>query len=1016
MKANEKDPSTHLSEIQRHFKEERGKRFWRSLEELAGTKEFQPLVERAFPQSALVWDKPFDRRQFLKLMGASMALAGFGLNACTRQPSEKIVPYVRPPEEIVAGKPLFFATAFTSGGYAAGVLAESHMGRPTKIEGNPDHPASLGATDIFAQASVLQLYDPDRSQVVTDRGRISTWEHFLSDIRAELEAQRPVDGAGLRILTQTVTSPTLARQIMDLLSEYPLAKWHQYEPVNRDQVKAGARLAFGEFLDTQYDFEKAQVILALDADFFSNTPGSLRYARQFTSKRKVDEDHPQMNRLYVVETSPSLTGAMADHQWPMPPNEISAFAFAVAQELGALPDSKIQIPESRTWIKALVRDLEQHQGSGLVIAGEYQPPIVHLLAHTMNSVLGNVGHTVTYTDPVEANPVIQFDSISELTRDMASGSVTLLLILDGNPVFNAPADLNFAENMSKVKTRIHLSLYKDETSELCHWHIPQAHYLETWGDARAFDGTVSIMQPLIAPLYGGKSALEIMAVFNGEAGKSAHDIVRKYWQSRRPDFEKFWRTSLHDGVVAGTALPAKSVSLRIEDRRWRLEDGRLQIDDTEHPSSTLPLPSSGGEEREGSLAISFRPDPNIWDGRFANNGWLQELPKPLTKLTWDNAALLSPKTAEAFNLKDEDVVELRYHGRQVEAPVKILPGQPDNAVTVHFGYGRRRAGRVAEGTGFNAYSIRGSEAPWFGSGLEIRKTGKRYQLVSTQEHHGMENRHLVRTTTLADYLEHPDFAHAMGHDPPADLTLYPEYEYNGNAWGMAIDLNACIGCQGCTIACQAENNIAVVGKEEVANGREMHWIRVDRYYEGELENPLTYHQPVPCMHCENAPCEVVCPVEATVHGDEGLNEMVYNRCVGTRYCSNNCPYKVRRFNFYQYADLDTPSLKLMRNPDVTVRSRGVMEKCTYCVQRINLARIEAKKEDRAIQDGEIVTACQQVCPTDAIVFGNINDPNSRVAKLKAEARNYGILTDLNTRPRTTYLAKISHPNPEIKAG
>jgi molybdopterin-containing oxidoreductase family iron-sulfur binding subunit len=975
---------------------------WRSLDELAQTEEFQRRVENEFAVSPLDWQDGFSRRRFLQLMGASMALAG--LNACTRQPEEKIFPYVQQPEQIVPGKPLFYATAMIRGGYAYGVLAESHTGRPTKIEGNPEHPASFGATDVFAQASVLELYDPDRSQVVTHLGRISTWEIFLTALQIELESQKPTDGAGLRILTETITSPTLAHQLQNLLSQFPLAKWHQYEPVNRDNARLGSRMTFGEFLDCRYDFSKADYILSLDSDFLTDNPGSLKYTRDFTMRRKVEDGREnKMNRLYVVESTPTLTGAMADHRLPLAASEIAAFAAALAQELEVTTDLGITIENTPTlanvnwgnWMKVVAKDLRRHRGAGLVIAGESQPPVVHALAHAINSTLGNAGQTAVYSQPVEARPVVQVDSLKELVDDMNSGAVNVLVILSGNPVFNAPADLDFLDAMKRVPFRVHLGLHPDETAEWCHWHIPQTHYLEHWSDARAFDGTASILQPLIAPLYGGKSAHEFLATFTGQAGKPGHDIVREYWQTQYPggDFEKWWRTAVHDGVVPGTALAATSAALKMEDRRWRLES-----------------PATPTSE---NLEITFRPDPTIWDGRYVNNGWLQELPKPITKLTWDNAALISPRAAENLNLKNGEVVELKLSDHSVEAPVWILPGQPENSVTVHFGYGRTRTGKVGASTGFNAYALRTSQSAWFGDGLQISKTGKTYALATTQMHHTMENRHLARTGTLAEFIEHPEFVHELGHDPDPALTLYPDHEYNGYAWGMAVDLNSCTGCNACTVACQSENNIPVVGKEQVLVGREMHWIRIDHYFEGEADNPESVHQPVMCQHCENAPCEVVCPVAATTHSAEGLNEMVYNRCVGTRYCANNCPYKVRRFNFFLYSDFETPSLKMMRNPDVTVRSRGIMEKCTYCVQRINTARIDAKNEDRQIRDGEILTACQQVCPADAIVFGDINDPNSRVSKLRAQQRNYGILTDLNTRPRTTYLAKLRNPNPEL---
>jgi molybdopterin-containing oxidoreductase family iron-sulfur binding subunit len=976
-----------LAAIRVRLENQRGKQYWRSLEELANTKEFQEAIHNEFAPE-VVGKVELGRRDFLKLMGASLLLAG--INACTRQPEEKIFPYVKPPEQLVHGKPLYFATANVRGGYAYGVLVESHEGRPTKVEGNPEHPASLGATDVFAQASVLTLYDPDRSQVVRHLGEISTWETFVAAISTELEGLKARQGEGLRILTETITSPALAHQLQAILAALPAAQWHQYEPANRDHAREGSRLAFGEYVETQYRFDQAEVILSLDADFLIDLPGSLRYAREFAAKRRVHEQK-EMNRLYAIESTPTLTGTMADHRRTMRASEIQSFARAIAKAIGVVVESN----QADEWISAVARDLQKHRGASLVIAGEQQPPFVHALAHAMNQALGNIGRTVIYTQPVEAKPVNQTESLRELVADMKAGKVEMLLMLGGNPVFNAPVDFNFIDKLDKVKTRVHLSLYEDETSEFCHWHIPEAHSLETWSDARAYDGTVSIIQPLIAPLYGGKSAHEVLAVFIGQAGRSSHDLVREYWKTQHnaPDFEKFWQTSLHDGLMAGTTLPPKNVKLQISNNQQRATSN-------EHPAS--------------SIEIIFRPDPHIADGRFANNGWLQELPKPLTKLTWDNAALISPKMAERMRLANEDVIELKHSGRSAKAPVWIMPGHPDHAVTVHFGYGRARAGKLGTGAGFNAYALRTSEAAWLGSGVEINKTGQKYPLAATQTHHRMENRHLVRAGTLAEYEKHPEFVHEMEEEFPRELTLYPEHKYESYLWGMAIDLNSCTGCNACTVACQAENNISVVGKEQVRLSREMQWIRIDRYYEGNLDHPDTYHQPVTCMHCENAPCEPVCPVGATVHSDEGLNEMVYNRCVGTRYCSNNCPYKVRRFNFLLYSDFETPSLKLQRNPDVTVRSRGVMEKCTYCVQRINEARITAKNEDRPIRDGEIVTACQQVCPTQAIVFGDMNDPNSAVSRLKASKLNYGLLTHLNTRPHTTYLAKLRNPNPELE--
>ncbi len=872
-------------------------------------------------------------------------------------------------------------------GYRTAV--ESHMGRPTKIEGNPSHPASLGATDALAQATILSLYDPDRSRAILDRGSISSWSGLMHILRLRMgiEKNRPSPGAGLRILTETVTSPTLGRQIEDLLKQLPAARWHQYEPVSNDSSREGARLAFGDFVNTYYRFDQAAVVVALEADFLSCGPAHVRYTRDFISRRRVRGGQGTMNRLYSFESSPSNTGATADHRWRKNPNEI----IEIAQELHA---AIVQGGAPSSVLKPIVEDLQKNPGASIVLAGESLPAEVHAIVAAINQSLQNAGKTVIYTDPIEVRPVHQMESLRALVSDMNSGIVDTLIMLGGNPVYNAPVDFGFAQALNKVAMRIHLSSYQDETSDLCHWHVPEAHFLEAWSDVRAFDGTISIVQPLITPLYGGKSAHEFLAAMAGVSDANGYDLVRKYWQEQVPaDFEKFWRRSLHDGVIAGTSLQMRTTAANVTGN-----------------AGAINRPTTEG------FTISFAPDPTIHDGRFSNNGWLQELPKPMTKVTWDNTIQISPSTAEKLGVTSDSEVQLSCEGRSVRGAVWITPGQANNTVTVHLGYGRTRAGRVGNGAGFNAYAIRTSKSPWNASGGKIEKTGGRIPLACTQTHQSMEGRHLVRTGSLQEYLEQPDFAQKIEPDPPKDETLYPEWPYKGHAWGMAIDLNACVGCNACVIACVSENNIPVVGKTEVIRQREMHWIRVDRYYEGDFDEPIMFNQPVPCMHCENAPCEPVCPVHATVHSSEGLNDMVYNRCVGTRYCSNNCPYKVRRFNFFLYSDIKTPSMKMMRNPDVTVRTRGVMEKCTYCVQRINYAKIEAEKENRKVKDGEIVTACQQVCPAEAIVFGDINDPQSKVAKLKAETLNYGLLTHLNTRPRTTYLANLRNPNPEIPTG
>jgi len=1026
----------------------RGRTYWRSLEALAETPEFKEFLHREFPQHASEWLDPVGRRNFLKLMGASLALAG--VSACTRQPTEGIVPYVRQPEELVPGKPLFYATAMPMNGTGMGLLVESHEGRPTKIEGNPEHPSSRGATDLFAQAAILGLYDPDRSQTLTNLGEIRPFSAFASAAQAMVSKQQPTQGAGVRILTETVSSPTLAAQIGEFLMRFPRAKWVQWEPVGRHNAREGSRLAFGEYVAPQYALEKATIVLSLDADFLCTGAAGIRNARAFASRRRADANLAQANRFYAVECTPTNTGTKADHRLPLRPSQVEAFARAVAAQLGVAGVTAPPLPEAATaWLAPLVKDLQGNRGQSVVIAGDGQPPIVHALAHAMNDVLGNVGATVVYTQPAEPQPMNQLAGLQELVGEMNAGTVEFLLILGGNPVYTAPVDLNFVAALDKVPFRAHLSLYEDETSALCHWHIPETHFLETWSDVRADDGTATIVQPLIAPLYNGKSAHEVVSALGERGERPAYELVREYWSKatglsleapaappppavpappaggaapaptgaagatptgaaqvapeQRPiapapfpplsPFDREWRRWLHDGLIPNTAFTPRTVSLQ----------GDF--------ASAAAAPAASGS----ALEVVFRPDPTIFDGRFANNAWLQETPKSLTKLTWDNAALISPATAARLALISGDVVELRQGNRSVRIPVWLAPGQPADTLTLHLGYGRTRAGRAGNGIGFNVNPLRTAMALDVLTGVELVKTGDTYPLASTQDHWSLEGRNLVRVATLAEYDEDREFAAKLEHQPIAGLTMYGDFKYEGYAWGMAIDQNVCTGCNACVVACQAENNVPVVGKTQVLNGREMHWLRVDRYYTGDLENPDTYHQPMPCQQCEAAPCEVVCPVSATTHSSEGLNDMVYNRCVGTRYCSNNCPYKVRRFNFLLYQDWNTPSLWLQRNPDVTVRSRGVMEKCTYCVQRINHARVAAKLEDRAIRDGEIVTACEAACPTQAIVFGNINDPDSRVSRLKANSLNYPLLAELNTRPRTTYMAIVRNPNMELEA-
>ncbi len=942
-----------------------------------------------FSKGAAEWPNDLSRRDFIRLTSASLALAGFG--ACTKQPIEKIVPYAKQPPEVVPGKPLHFASATTFNGYAQGVIVTSREGRPIKIEGNPDHPASLGATTIWAQADLLDLYDPDRLQSVMHGENVSTWEDFLRDLDLTLTA--PQSRGTIRILTGAITSPTFNQQLQAVLEKFPAAKIHQWQPTGGDREKIVTDLA------------KAKVIVALDSDFLFMHPAALRHARDFAACRRASGNQTEMSRLYVAEPTPTITGANADHRIALAARDIVVVAEEIAIRLGALARSS-QLPNElarfETWIQAAASDLLAHRGAAVVIAGEEQPGRVHDLITRINQHLGS---------SQSASAQISGDrtaSLRELVDEMKSGVVDLLLILGGNPVYDAPVDFDFAAGLLKVKHSVHHTLYLNETSRLCHWCIPATHFLESWSDAVAFDGTLSIIQPLIEPLYPAVTVHEMIGALTERPVRPAYEIVRETWhaQNRAGEFETNWRRALSDGVFVGSASQLPSP--------YPLPEGE---EDASAPGEGAVIQESASSNPHTTdLEIIFRPDANVLDGRYANNGWLQELPRPFTKLTWENAALISPLLAEKANIEDGDVVELTFRKRKLKAPVLIQSGQAENSVTLHLGYGRSEVGRVGKGAGFNAYALRTSDTLWFGNGLTIKPTGGKHSFATTQRHHDLEGRDILRAGTLAEFIADPKEIAKQDEEPARDQTLYnpDEFENRGYAWGMVIDPGACIGCSACTIACQAENNIPIVGKEQVARGREMHWIRIDTYQSGQTENPRFDHQPVPCMHCEHAPCELVCPVGATVHDAEGLNVQVYNRCVGTRYCSNNCPYKVRRFNFLELNGSLSPTEKLGKNPDVTVRSRGVMEKCTYCTQRINAARIAAELDERAIRDGEVVPACAQVCPTEAIVFGNIHDSNSRVSQLKKSPLNYSMLAELNTRPRTTYLAKLRNPSAAIE--
>jgi MoCo/4Fe-4S cofactor protein with predicted Tat translocation signal len=971
--------------------------YWRSLRELAGDPEFRALQEREFPAGAEVPPEGVTRREMLTLLGASISLAG--LTGC-RRPEEKIVPYVIPPETIMPGIPRHYATTMPFGRSAYGLVVESHEGRPTKIEGNPAHPSTAGASSLRTQASILGLYDPDRSQTVRLHDQPKTWPDLVAAWKEIAKAHAADGGAGLAVLSAPFASPTLARLAGAFRDRYPNAHWATWEPIGDETILAGIRSATGRSLQPVLHLDKARVILTLDADPLLTDPESVRHIAGFAQGRRAGAEGGTMNRLWAVEAVYSLTGAMADHRLRLQSNRVATFAAALAARLrvpgapnGAQVASSLPgVPSD--WIDALADDLHENRGQCLIVAGERQPAAVHAAVFAINAFLGNVGTTVTYHKLWDAT-LCDSAGMRSLVEAMHGGAVRTLVILGGNPVYDAPADLDFAGALAKTPTSIALTHAVDETATLATWHIPRAHYLEAWGDARAADGTLSVVQPLIAPLFGGKSDIELLGLIATGTDGAGYDHVVETWKGilGESGHPKAWEHVLHDGVLPSSALPAVVPEVQ-----------GAPFDDLMRQATAAP--SSG-------LEVVFVPSAGIHDGRFANDAWLQELPDPLTKLTWDNPALISPKTAAAHGVANEDVVTLTSGGRSLDIPVWIVPGLVDDTVVLTLGYGRTHAGRIGTGVGFNAYALRAAAAPGFMGGVGLTRTARAHRLVTTQEHGSMEGRDLVRETTPAA-LAH---GHEGGHEAHNPRALFPERTWDvGHQWGMTIDLNACVGCNACMVACQAENNVPVVGKQQVGNGREMHWIRVDRYFTGDpAAAPQVVFQPVPCMQCEDAPCEQVCPVGATVHDSEGLNVMVYNRCLGTRYCSNNCPYKVRRFNFFNFTKHTPQIVQLVANPNVTVRARGVMEKCTYCTQRITAAKIQSNLTGRELTDGDVRTACQQACPAGAIEFGDLRDAQSRVARAKQDPRNYALLEELNVRPRTTYLTRIRNPHPKLAA-
>ena len=985
-----------------------GKTYWRSLDHLAETPEFKALVEKEFPEGADELKSPVSRRKFLSLMGASMALAG--LTSC-RRPVEKIIPYVIKPEEIIPGKPQYYATNMPFGSESFGLLVESHEGRPTKIEGNKKHPASGGSSNVFMQAEMLNLYDPDRSQIILNQGKNSNWQAYRAAWKKLSAEYTDNGGEGLAILSESFASPTMMRLSEALMKKFPQAQWVTYDSVSDENIFTGIQAATGVMARPKYSFKEANVVLSLDSDFLQMDSNDIPHAREFASRRKVRSENDSMNRLYVVEGTYTITGGMADHRLRVQSGQIGMFAAALAHELSAqgldIKAPRVNANFDKKWISSVAKDLLANKGNSLVVGGRRQPSEVHTLIALINDVLENTNKTVSYL----SNPDMQVSnlkSFAELTQAMNAGKIESLVILGGNPAYQAPADIDFAAGLKKVKHSVHLASHVDETSENTTWHINQAHFLESWGDVSGYGGA-GITQPLIAPLFDGKSNIDVLADLISDEEVWAYGVVQETWRGilGTGNFDKAWRKVVHDGFLASTRETPVSMN------KSRAQ-GSVSM--SRYYSST-----ASPDDMEVIFTASF----TNYDGRYANNGWMQELPDPVTKVTWDNVVLISANTAKHFGVKNEDRLKISNGTVDVTLPVWVQPGMADNTLALELGYGRE-IGRVSTGVGANVSVLRNTSGMSIASGFTAEKAFGTHILACVQDHHGFDEEKLaaeaiqkrlptiVRESTLSDYQNDPEFAMAFAEKNELK-GMWKEHDYSeGNQWGMAIDLTSCTGCSACTIACQSENNIPVIGKDEVSNGRDMSWIRLDRYYAGDVEDPEMVFQPIACQHCEMAPCEGVCPVAATTHSEEGLNEMAYNRCIGTRYCSNNCPYKVRRFNFFNYTK-DMPEIvEMAMNPDVSIRFRGVMEKCTFCVQRINVAKIDVKNEGRDLEDGDIVVACQQACPTDAIAFGNINDPNSEVSKMKAQNRDYALLGELNLQPRTSYGAKLRNPNPDLE--
>ncbi|MBE7200310.1 MAG: TAT-variant-translocated molybdopterin oxidoreductase [Parafilimonas terrae] len=968
-----------------------GPALWRSLDALAETPAFRSFLDAEFPAAARLATGP-DRRQFIRLMAASLSMAG--LAACSDETAgrNREVPYVRNPERIEVGLPLYYASAAVTDGLANGVTVLTRNGRPLKIEGNDRHPWSRGGTDVFGQSSILDLYDPLRSQSVLYLNRPSSWQAFRGAAVGRFAALKEKGGEGLHLLTGPISSPSLLAQIEALAKIFPALRWHSHAPAGFDTVLEGAVGTFGRRLLPRWRFDKAQVVVALDGDFLDPGPHQVGTSRAWSEARKASAAGGLL-ALHAATSMPTLTSAKADYRLSVRPVVLAG----LADRLGAAVDGDAPQGDDpgAVWVRRAAEALRGARGAGIVMAGAGQPAAVHAAVHRLNEKLGNLGQTVSFT----ASPMAEAAPLSDLVETMQSGKVAALLTLGANPVYTAPGDVDFRGALAKVPLKIHAGRYVDETAAYADWHLPLAHPLESWGDARSLDGTVSLVQPTIAPLFNGRSVGEILSIVGEREPRDGLALLRDHWrQDRDPaTFEPFWRDTLTAGFVADTAFPFETVGPAAAPKPSPVPED----------ASASPKPGT-----RPTVDVLFRPDPTIWDGDLANNVWLQELPKPLTKVVWENVVAVSPALAEREKLANGDVIAVTIDGVTVEGPAWITPGQAIDTVTLTLGYGRGVPDMQFSGYGYDAYPLRRGMNPSTRAGATIEKRGRVQRVATTQDHSTLDGHDFIRVDRVKDAVE--------AASDTALPSFYPPQRSDGRAWGMVIDTDTCTGCNACVVACQAENNIPVVGKREVALGREMHWLRIDRYYSGlktgaGLDDPDTHFQPVPCMHCEEAPCEVGCPVEATLHDGEGLNLMVYNRCIGTRACSGYCPYKVRHFNYLDYTSPAPPAIQQQRNPEVTVRAKGVMEKCTYCVQRIVEARIEHDKSGTPIPDGEVVTACQGACPTRAITFGDLADPKSAVSAARADGRNYPLLGELNLKPRTTYLAERAPASP-VKPG